>query len=170
MNIAANIFGLFAMVSLFLIYRQKTRKKFLLCKLSADIFWVFHYFFLGAFGGIVPNFVGIFREIIFLNKKENAKSNLLPLIFIAANLALGIKSFDHIYNILPILASVSVTTSMWLDDPHSAKKLTLPASVLFLVYDIFVLSYIGIINETLSIVSAIIYFTNSRKSKKETLQ
>lgn len=40
----AQIFGIGAMISLFLIYQQKSRKKMLLCKLSADLFWIAHYF------------------------------------------------------------------------------------------------------------------------------
>ena len=44
----AHIFGLGAMISLFLIYQQRNRKNILLCKLSADIFWIFHYFTLNS--------------------------------------------------------------------------------------------------------------------------
>ena len=68
----AQVFGIGAMISLFLIYQQKSRKGILICKLSADVFWIAHYFCLGAVAGMIPNFVGVFRETVFLNRKKKS--------------------------------------------------------------------------------------------------
>ena len=73
MNLVAQLFGIGAMVSLFLIYQQKTRRGMLLAKLSADVFWVIHYFLLGGWAGLIPNAVGIFRELIFLHRKQKKR-------------------------------------------------------------------------------------------------
>ena len=43
--------GAFAMISLFLAYQQKERRKLITCKLCADVCWAAHYFLLGAYGG-----------------------------------------------------------------------------------------------------------------------
>lgn len=72
MKLIAQIFGLLAMASLFLIYQQKKRKNMLLFKLSADVCWVIHYLCLGGIAGMIPNAVGIFREIIFLWRKRRS--------------------------------------------------------------------------------------------------
>lgn len=55
MELFAQVFGLGAMVSLFLIYQQKSRKKIILAKLSADICWVVHYCLIGGTAGMIPN-------------------------------------------------------------------------------------------------------------------
>ena len=71
----AQVFGIGAMISLFLIYQQKSRKGILICKLSADVFWIAHYFCLGAVAGMIPNFVGSYIGI--LNESISILSILL---------------------------------------------------------------------------------------------
>ena len=164
-----NILGLGAMISLFLIYQQKSRKKILMCKLSADIFWIFHYLSLGATAGMIPNFVGIFREIIFVNRKTKkwASSSLWVVLFITVNFVLGICSYEQWYDIMPIIASAFVTVSLWIDNPRLMKLISIPVSLAFFIYDIFVLSHVGMINESIAIASIIIYFIKNIKEKKK---
>ena len=160
MHIFTQLLGVGAMVSLFLIYQQKSRKKIIMCKLSADLFWIAHYFLLGATAGIIPNFVGVFRELVFVNrnKRKWASTPLWVAIFIAVNLTLGIINYDQWFDIVPIIASSFVTISLWIDNPNLTKIISVPVSAAFLVYDIFVGSYVGIINESIAICSIAIYF------------
>ena len=163
-----NILGLGAMISLFLIYQQKSHKKILLCKLSADIFWVLHYFSLGASAGMVPNFVGIFRELVFVNRKGKkwASTPLWVVLFISVNFTLGILSYEEWYDIVPIIASAFVTISLWIDNPRLMKLISAPVSIAFFVYDLFVLSYVGMINESIAVMSIIIYFIRRKTMSK----
>lgn len=165
MKIIAQIFGIGAMVSLFLIYQQKSRKKIIAAKLSADLFWVAHYICLGGFAGMIPNFVGIFRELIFINRKNKkwASSIVWPVIFIIINWGLGISTFNSIFNVLPIAASTFVTVSLWIDNPRLTKIISVPVSLAFLIYDIYIGSYIGVINETIAIGSIILFFIKERR-------
>ena len=164
-----NLLGIGAMLSLFLLYQQKSRKKMLLCKLSADVFWIFHYFTLGATAGMIPNFVGIFREIIFVNResKKWAGSPVWCVLFILVNATLGICSFDAWYDLIPIAASSFVTVSLWINRPDLTKMISVPVSAAFLIYDIFVLSYVGMINESIAIISIIIYFVKKALRRKK---
>ncbi len=160
------VFGLGAMLSLFLIYQQKDRKRLLFCKLSADICWVVHYLCILAPGGAIPNFVGIFRELVFIKREEKkwASHILWPVCFILINLALGIISAKGYIHLLPVTASVVVTLSLWLKNPTLTKIISVPVSLAFLIYDIFVHSYIGMVNESIAICSIIISFIKSRKN------
>ena len=169
MRIIAQIFGLFAMLSLFFIYQQKDRKNIIIAKLSADFFWVAHYLCLGGIAGMIPNTVGIFRELVFVNRKAKAwaSSAFWPILFIAINLSLGMSTFHSFYNILPIVASVFVTISLWIDNPKLTKLITIPVCIAFIIYDFYVKSYIGMINETISILSIIIFFIKERKKTHE---
>jgi len=161
-------FGLCAMIALFCIYQQKSRRNLLICKLLADVFWVVHYFLLGAYGGMVPNFVGIFRELTFIqrDKKRWASVPVIPVLFILANWTIGFASFSSAINILPIAASTFVTISLWLRNPVLTKIISAPVSLTFLIYDLFVGSWIGVINESLAICSIILSFV--RKKNTET--
>ena len=169
MKTIAQIFGIFALLSLFLIYQQKDRKKILFAKLSADIFWVMHYFLLGGFAGMIPNAVGIFRELVFIHRKDKRWANNLiwPILFVIVNLGLGITTFHSFYNVLPIAASVFVTVSLWIDNPRLTKLISVPVCMAFAVYDFYVASYIGIINESISILSITIFFIRERNKKHE---
>ena len=164
--IISQVFGIGAMLSLFMIYQQKDRKKLLLCKLSADLCWVVHYLCLSAFGGVVPNLVGIGRELVFVNREAKKWANhpLWPLLFIAVNLTLGLLTMDSHIDLLPVTASVFVTVSLWLKNPTLTKIISIPVSLAFLIYDIFVGSYIGVVNESIAICSIIISFIRSRKN------
>lgn len=171
MNILAQVLGIGAMFSLFALYQQKSRKKILLAKLSADIFWVAHYLFLGGIAGMIPNAVGIFRELIFINRKKHkwASSAVWPMLFVLINWGLGISTFYSGFNILPIAASTFVTLSLWIDNPKLTKIISLPVSMAFMVYDCYTGSYVGVINETLAIASIMLSLSKERKTEMNTL-
>ena len=156
--IFAYIFGIGAMIALFSIYQQSSRKKLLISKLIADVCWVVHYLCLGAYGGAIPNFVGIFRELVFVNRENKKWANLTlwPFVFIITNLLLGLRTFAAPINLLPILGSAFVTVALWLKKPMLTKIMSFPVSTAFLIYDIFVGSWIGVISESISLISIII--------------
>lgn len=172
MSILSQLFGIGAMISLFLIYQQKSRKRIILAKLCADICWSIHYLCLGGIAGMIPNVIGIFRELIFINRKSKKWASLFiwPILFIIINFALGFRTFHSWYNILPITASCFVTVSLWIDNPKLTKIISIPVSTAFLIYDIFIGSYIGIINESVAIISIIIYFFKEIKNGKQSIQ
>lgn len=167
MNWIAQLLGVGAMISLFLLYQQKSRKRMLFAKLSADIFWVAHYFCLGGFAGMIPNLVGIFRELVFINRKDKKWAGIIvwPILFVAINWGLGLRTFHSAYNLLPIAASTFVTVSLWIDNPRMTKVISAPVSLAFLIYDIRVGSYIGVINESVAIVSIILSFIKECKRR-----
>jgi len=169
MTIASYVFGAFAILALFWAYQQKNRHRLIISKLSADVLWASHYFCLGAYGGMIPNFVGILRELVFLerDKKRWASSAFVPVFFILVNFGLGLYTFENPINIIPIAASSIVTVSLWLRRPNLTKILSIPVSVAFLIYDYFVRSYLGMLNESIAIISIILYFIKGRKSKNE---
>lgn len=172
-KITAWIFGIGAMIFLFSIYQQKNINKLIICKLCADICWSVHYLCLGAIGGAIPNFVGIFRELVFVNRKEKnwADKIIWPIFFISVNLTLGIVTMKSYINFLPIVASVFVTISLWLKNPLLTKIISFPVSCSFLIYDIFVESWVGVFNESLSLISILIAlfsaFLHKNKTRKE---
>lgn len=168
MIILSWIFGIGAMLSLFLMNQQKKRERMLVAKLFADVFWGAHYFCLGAIGGMIPNVVGIFREGVYLRrgKQKWASSVIWPILFVSVIFLLGLSSFKSIINILPITASCCATAVLWLQRPRLTKIVLVFVSTAFLIYDIFVGSYIGIINEIFGISSIIIYFTREAIEKR----
>ncbi len=167
-ELMAQIFGIGAMIFLFSLYQQKTRKKLIIAKLGADVCWVIHYLLLGGTAGMIPNFLGIFRELIFIQRENKKWANkiIIPIFFILCGWLMGAYTFKTWFNILPIAASAFVTISLWVKNPKLTKLISIPVSLSFLVYDCFVGSYIGIINEGLSICSIFISFIREVINKK----
>ena len=156
----AQVSGLGAMLALFAAYQQKTAKRLTVAKLSADVCWSLHYFFLGAYTGIVPNAVGILRELIFMQRKEKkwANSPVFPVLFVLIGWGVGFMTFRGPISLLPLCASTVVTLGLWTQNQLVCKLACLPASLCFLIYDIFVGSYIGIVAESFSLISLVIFF------------
>lgn len=150
----AQLFGAFGMGCLFLSYQQNERKKLIAGKLAADVMWVIHYLLLGAVGGAIPNFVGIFRELIFMQSdKKWARSVFFPIFFICLNWTLALSTADLPLSLIPICASTFVTVSLWVKKPRITRIIGAGVSTAFIVYDVFVHSWIGIINESVAIIS-----------------
>lgn len=168
MNIVAHLFGIGAMIALFSIYQQRERKKLIAAKLCADVFWVIHYLLLGGIAGMIPNFIGIFRELVFINRenKKWADKLIWPILFIILGWGMGIYTFDSMFNILPIAASTLVTISLWIKNPNFTKFLTIPVCTAFMIYDFHIGSFFGVINESLSICSIIISFVKEKCIRK----
>lgn len=162
------LFGLLGMISLFCSYQQNRREVLIACKLSADVMWVLHYLTLGATGGAIPNFVGIFRELIFIQQSKHkwANSPVWPVLFILINFALAITTWKSPMSLLPITASAFVTISLWAKKTKITRIIGAPVSVCFIIYDISVGSWIGIINESIAIISIISSFIRNDMKKK----
>lgn len=160
--------GGLAILSLFLSHQQKKRQGILIFKLSADVLWGAHYLLLGAFAGMIPNTVGILREVAFLGRRRYRllSSRLVPILFILLNATLGALKFSALYDLLPLSASAAVTVSLWVENPRLTKCISLPVSSAFLVYDLFVTSYLGALNEVLAICSILLFFTKERKNAR----
>lgn len=122
---------------------------------------------LGGIAGMIPNAVGVFRELVFINRKDKkwASSIIWPVLFILINWTLGLRTFHSVFNILPIAASTFVTVSLWIDNPRLTKIISLPASLAFMTYDLYIGSYVGVINEAAAIASIAIYFAKERRLK-----
>ena len=157
--------GIIAMSSLFYTYQQKDRKHILIGKMIADSFWGIHYFLLGAYAGMIPNLVAIARELVFMQrgKKKWASGIWVPIFFIIVNFSLGVSTFKVWYNVLPIVGTMVVAIALWIKNPRITKLILLPVVSAYLTYNIFVGSYIGIVNEIVGLISLILYFVRSKK-------
>ena len=153
----ANIIGFIGIVANVLIYQQKTGKKLLTLKLISDVLWALHYFLIGAYSAVVIASVGIVRETVFFNQdKKWAKSRLWLLVFVALSITGSIFTWKGVYSFFPAIASVISVISFGLNKPKLSRILVFPISILMMIYDVVFLSYMGVLNECLTLTSTII--------------
>lgn len=167
MWVVAMAFGVLGVVGNLLVYQQNTRKRLLWVKLIAESLWVFHYVFLSAWSGAAINAVGALREGVYLNSHRRwGKSPLWPALFILLSLLSAALTWESPFCVLPAIGSVLSVIGYRIGNPHLARVLQLIISPCFLVYNITVLSYMGIVSEILNIGSVFVgFYRFSAKNK-----
>jgi len=151
------VFGVGGVFANFMIYQQTSRKKLLLNKLIADCLWTLHYISLGAVSGAFVCAIGILREFVFLNKRKKwAQGKRWLMLFLLLSILSAVLTWENGFSVLPTIASILSVFSFWKGNPTWTKILSFPISVCFMTYNIFSLSYAGIINEILVLISTAI--------------
>lgn len=70
MEIVGQMIGGVGIAVNMLTLQQKTRRALLICKLVADILWFAHYMLIGAYSGAGICVVAVFRELIFIQRRN----------------------------------------------------------------------------------------------------
>ncbi len=158
MYILSQIFALLASLSLGCTYFVNNKTKIMIFCLLYCIFYGTHYLLLGAITGALITLVSLIRNIIFYinSKKKQENSKLLLILLIIFALISGILSYQNIFSILLIIASVISTYSVWQDDVQKYKLLALPVGICYLVYGISINSIASIITETVLLIAVIV--------------
>lgn len=169
------IIGVYAPVCVLFSFQQKTQKMICFYQFLVSLFLLIHFFMIGAYTGGVIHIIGIARGLIFMNKdKPWANRKFWLYLICIAYVIVGVLTFDSdldlttwsfnsgdvftYVNILPTVAMVVSSIAFWLDNPKRVRLLTFPTSVIWMIYDIFVLSVSGIVTETFCMTSIIIGF------------
>lgn len=151
------VFGVGGVFANFMIYQQTSREKLLLNKLIADCLWTLHYILLGAVSGAFVCAIGILREFVFLNKRKKwAQGKRWLMLFLLLSILSAVLTWKNGFSVLPTIASILSVFSFWKGNPTWTKILSFPILVCFMTYNIFSLSYAGIINEILVLISTAI--------------
>ena len=166
-----------------LTYVIKNRKMILYFSLAALIFNGIHYSLRGAWAGVGVVCIAIIRNILFLiQQKIKALDKyviddwiiLIFLLIISGFTAVW--TYDSIFSLFAIIASVIYTVSVWQKNIKVYKILGIISGIINIVYFVFIDSIFGVILETIvcsiTIVFTIIYLIDEKKKKvtaKETV-
>jgi len=166
----AMLIGTLGITANCVIYQQKNSKNLLLWKLISDILWFFHYLFLGAYSGSAVALIGVFRELVFYKENQKGRKSLFYLLFfISITVFSAIFTWKGVISIFPAIASIISIIGFWKANPEISRVLAFPVSGLMLTYDLGCDSYVGIVNEVLTLFAttfAIIYNLYKRKVDK----
>ena len=151
----AMIFGALGVAANILLYQQKSGKKLLAFKLISDILFALHYFFLNAYTAMCIALIAIVRELVFLKQNKNGtRKNVWLIVFFLCGIASAAVTWKGPTSILPALASAISIFSFWRGDPRLSRILAFPISGCMMTYDFTCGSVMGIVNETLTLISA----------------
>lgn len=156
-KLIGTILGYVGVAAATLIYLQKTHKRLVFMKFTSDLFWLMHYFLIGAYTGGFICIISICRSLVFMNDdKKWANSKLWLVLF----LVLGVCSTAYTWvgpkSLLALAASMTAIISYWQPSPRVSRILAFPISIFMGSYGASNGSIPVVINESLSIVSSII--------------
>ena len=149
------LFGTLGVVVNILIYQQKSGKNLLAFKLISDVLWALHYFFMNAYTAMCISLIAIVRELVFLKQSNSGTQKRTWLIvFLLCGSASAVVTWKGLSSILPALASAISIFSFWRGNPRLSRILALPVSGCMMSYDFTCGSVMGIVNESLTLISA----------------
>lgn len=155
MRTTALIVGIIAVMVNTFIYWQTKRKTLLLTKLLSDSLWTAQYALLKGYTGAAIALIGVIRSIVFLNEgKKWANGKKWLVVFLVLSLLSGFFTFKSLVSLLPICASLFAVLSFWQKNPALTRFLSFPIAISMLIYDIFIGSVMGIVNESMVIISS----------------
>ncbi|MBQ8431607.1 MAG: YgjV family protein [Clostridia bacterium] len=170
MNLAAWVLGTVGVILNLIIYQQTTSKRVLLFKLLSDIVWAVQYLLLGAYTGCCIACVAVLREAVFYKVDRKSRTGVACLgIFTAVSLLSAALTWSSALSLLPAVASVISVFAFYFAIPRLSRILALPISLCMGIYALTVGSYLGVVNEMITVASALvgILFIDLWKKKKK---
>ena len=164
--VVSQIIGIVGFIFLGISNLTKTRKKIILFQILSCFTFSIHYFLINALTASILNLIGVFRGIMFYNKKqENNKYKLYFIGYILLYLVVGIITYNNFFSIFPIVAYILYTISVFNEKEINMKIINLTISFMWIAYDISYMSYGGIISDILMIFTGIIGIVILKRNK-----
>jgi len=169
--ILSQVFIIISYLFLMLSYQAKTRKTILTYSFISLIANGISYVFLQAYTGLAMCFVALLRNIIFMiDEKRNGKSDkiskkdiiILAVLYLISLLS-TVYTYDGFLSLLSVFATMLYTYSVWQKKTTIYKILGLPIGILWIAYNIYIMSIFGIILETILTISAIYGYYKEKK-------
>ena len=170
--ILAQICGLIALVLTVISVQFKTKEKIVMCSVLANIVVAIQYFLLSALTGAVISVINAIRCLIFyVYKKKNMKPSILVLIiFEIVAIISGIISWQNAWSLIPIIVTVIYTYGLWQDNVTIIRITTGIVGFGWAIYNLVVMAYVGALQETSQLISAIIAVYRNRNKKIKSMQ
>lgn len=165
--IVSQCIGFLAAAILLLSFQQKTHKRIVIMQACSGMLFAIQYFMLGAYEGMVGNLVGMARSIAFSfrGKSKFVDNIACPIIFSLLAGAGGLLTYTSPASLLPMAAMMISSFVMWNPHTQQLRALTIPTSVMWLIYNVICSSYSGIATEVFNLISIVIGLLRFRNKK-----
>ena len=149
-------------------YYKKEKRKILFMQIIAYVMFTIHYYLLSGLTGAICNLIGLFALfIIYLfDKYEWKNKNLVSYFFILLLIIINIITFQNIYSIFPMIASVIVIVSFLMNSEDYIRGIGLISAVCWLIYAIVYKSYIAIAFEIFTLIGTLVAFIKNTSNPK----
>ena len=167
--VLSQVFTILMYVLLGLTYYAKDRKKVLILSFISVIANGIAYVFLSAWSGLAMCILALIRNIIFLvdEKKNGKRDKINKFDIIVLSIISAIITYEGFLSLLSVFATMLYTVSVWQKKTNIYKLLGIPVGILWILYNIYIMSIFGIILESILLIcSSTGYILEIRKNKK----
>ena len=166
MRLAGQIIGMVATAFLAASFQcRKERTIACFWTASAALFTV-HYLLLGEMSGAVMEVALLVRNLLMVSRRPWVMRRSTMWVLLTVITGLSLLFWERWFSVFPLLALVAATLALWSDRATVIKRTQLlVTSPSWMVYNIHVLSWAGILCETLDILSVLVYFVRERIGK-----
>ena len=173
--VLSQVFTIIMYLLMAITYYAKDRKKVLIMNFLSMIAESLAYVLLNAWTGFAMCIVALLRNIIFLlDEKKNGKRDtinktdvIILVILYVITIIFTVFTYDGFLSLLSVIATCVYTFSVWQKKTKVYKLLGIPTGILWIAYNIYIMSIFGIILETILFVcSTTGYLLESKEVKK----
>ena len=139
---------------------------------SASHFPLICDYLLSGFTGAICNLVGLVALItIYLFDKYKFKNKkIMAMIFIILIILINVQTFQNIYSIFPMIASVIVIISFITDNETAIREIGVISAVCWLIYAIVYKSYTGIVFEVVTLIGVLAAVIKNSKNEEKMIK
>lgn len=147
--ILAQILAVVAFILDIICMQFKKKSGILVVGIISNTMYALEYALLGAWTGAISFVIGTIRNITyFIYEKKKYKPNKIVLaIFVLLIIGAGIYTWENITSLLPVIALVLWTIVSWQNNTKWMRLAEAFICVMWIIYDLFVGAYAGIITE-----------------------
>ena len=162
--------GAIGYTALALSYYRKKKIDILFMQIIAYIFFSIHYYLLDAITGTMCNLLGLIAiTFIYLveKKKDLKRRNIFILGIIPILVLIALLTYENMYSILPIFASVLSLISFLTDEENTIRGIGIISAISWLIYAIIYKSYVAIVFEIITVIATLVAFIKYKIIKQQ---
>ena len=160
--------GYIAMALTILSFQFRKHRWILAFMTASSVFWILHYVMMGLYPAAAINTMNMFRNYIYsLREKKGINSKLIPAFFVVVATVSVLATWENVWSILPLMASIIATIANWQTQTTRLKLLSCPRYGLWLAYDLINKSQAGVINDAFTIGSICFSLIKERLQQKK---
>lgn len=151
--------GFVAVAAFILSYQIQSNRRLFLLQLVGSALFCLQFFLLNAFSGCLSLAVNILRNALMMkyNDWKWVQQKWCPAVITALFTVILVFTWNGPVSLLAFIASVSSTFVYWTNSPRNIRLVNLfCASPCWLIYDVIVHSWGGLLSETITLISILV--------------
>ncbi len=156
-QIIAQVIGFLGTIMVIFGMQQKQYKHIVICKIGNEFTSSVHYLLLGGWTGMCINLASCFTNGFYYFRIKNGKSTLpFQIAFSIMFVTVGALSWHGYISIFVVIAKLISSVALGIKNPRTIRILNLISNPCWLVYNIYMRSFAGMITDSLVILSVLI--------------